>query len=72
MYARFVSIPYVSFLSKTSLLLHPLPITAHLILLPYLGLHSSSVQPAGELLLLRTPPAAGVLKNAEGGQAAKE
>lgn len=48
-------IPYASFLSKTCFLLHPLPTLARLICLPCLGLHSTPLQLAGELLL---PPAA--------------
>lgn len=54
----FVSIPYTSFLSKTYFLLHPLPTVAPLICLPYLGLHSTSLQPGGELLLWPAQPSA--------------
>ena len=61
-YVRFVSIPYTSSLSKTYFLLHPLPTVAPLICLPYLGLHSTSLQPGGELLLWPAQPSAGARK----------
>lgn len=49
-----ISISYISFPPKTDFLPHALPAIKHLIGLPYLGLNCSSLQPAGELLLLLT------------------